>query len=178
MKANPGMWRWYRRESPGGPLTSFTVHHADNFNHLIGPIHRVSGFVSKLSGPMEADDVVTAAVEFESGALGYLGGSFITPSRNFLQIHGTEGVVLVDEEGGATYYQKRGTEKLVPQPLPDADTQRADSLTEEMDEFATCIQNGTKPEVGGEEGMAAVAVIEAIVRSAEAGSPVNINSLY
>ncbi len=174
----PDIWRWYRSESPGGPLTSFVIHHADNLNHLVGPIRRVTAFVGKVCGKAEADDVISAAVEFETGALGYLGGSFLTPTRNFLQIHGTEGVVLVDEEGGAAYYQKRGTEELVRQPLPDSNVQRLDSLAEEVDEFAACIQEGGKPEVTGEEGMAAVAVIEAAVRSAETNGPVAIADLY
>ena len=50
---------------------------------------------------------------------------------------------------------------------PDVD----DSIAEQMDEFAACIQGGGRPEVAGEEGMAAVAVIEAIVRSAEGADP-------
>ena len=41
---------------------------------------------------------MSAAVEFESGALGYLGGAFITPRRKFFQVHGTEGIILVDQE--------------------------------------------------------------------------------
>ena len=38
-------------------------------------------------------------------------------------------------------------------------------------------QEGRKPEVAGEEGMAAIAVMEAIVRSAESGAPVEVGSL-
>jgi predicted dehydrogenase len=177
MRLSPEKWRWYRKESPGGPLMSFTVHHADNFNCLIGPVKRVTAFISKISGKAEADDVISAAVEFENKALGYLGGSFLTPTRNFLQIHGTEGVVLVDEEGGAAYYQKKGTSALERLPLPDADTQRGDSLAEEIDEFASCIQEGSRPEVTGEEGLAALAVIEAILRSAESGLPIQVKDL-
>ena len=156
---------------------SFTIHHADNFNYLVGPVKRVTAFISKICGKAEADDVISSAVEFESKALGYLGGSFLTPTRNFLQIHGTEGVVLVDEEGGAAYYQKKGTTTLERLPLPDADIQRQDSLEEEMDEFASCIQEGGKPEVTGEEGLAALAVIEAILRSAESGVPILVKDL-
>lgn len=176
-RLTPEMWRWYGSESPGGPLMSFTVHHTDNFNHLVGPVRRVTAFISNICGKAEADDVITAAVEFESGALGYLGGSFLTPTRNFLQIHGTEGVVLVDEEGGAAYYQKKGSTTLEKLPLPDADQQRNDSLAEELDEFASCIQTGQRPEVTGEEGMASLAMIEAILKSAESGAPVEIKDI-
>ena len=176
MRLSPQAWRRSSKESPGGPLTSFTVHHADNFNHLVGPVRRVTALISKVWGKNETDDVISAAIEFENGALGYLGGSFITPERNFLQIHGLEGVVFVDEGGGA-YYRKKGTTELVRVFLSDPDSQRGDSLAEEMDEFASCIQTGYRPEVGGEEGLAAVAVIEAMIRSAELRLPVETKTL-
>jgi predicted dehydrogenase len=179
MGYTPEMWQWYRKEMPGGPLCSFTVHDADSLNHLIGPVKRVVAFTSKVCGKAETDDVVSAALEFESGALGYLGGSYLTPKRKFIQIHGIEGVIVVDREGGATYYQKKGTSSLVRQPvLPDDEnTQHRDACAEGIDEFASCIQEGGRPETAGEEGLAAWAVMEAIIRSAESGLPVEIRDL-
>jgi predicted dehydrogenase len=178
MRQTPETWRWYRKESPAGPLGAFTVHHTDNFNYLIGPIKRVTAFMSKVCVKAEADDVISVAVEFENKALGYLGGSWVTPRRKFVQVHGTEGVILVDEAADTVYYQKKGTSTLVGQePLPDNETQKRDVCFKEMDEFARCIQEGTRPETGGEEGLAAWAVIEAIIKSAESGLPVEIKDL-
>ena len=135
-------------------------------------------FASKICGKAEPEDVFSSTVEFENGVLGYLGGSWLTPNREILQIHGIDGVVFVDEEDGGTYYQKKGTERLVKQQtLSDAETQKKEALAEEIDEFAYCIQEGAKPETAGEEGLAAMAVIEAIVRSAESGLPVEIKDL-
>jgi predicted dehydrogenase len=178
MKYTPEMWQWYRKEMPGGPLCSFNAHHVDTFHYLVGPVRRVTAFVSKVCGKAEADDVMSAAIEFESGALGYLGGSYLTPISKTLRIHGIEGIVFVDQNSGAVYYQKKGTSSLVGQEsLPDADTQRNDACFEELDEFASCIQGGGRPELGGEEGLAAWAVMEAIIRSAESGSSVEIKEL-
>ena len=50
MKLTPEMWRWYRKESPGGPLMSFTIHYADCLNHLVGPMKTVKAFTSKVCG--------------------------------------------------------------------------------------------------------------------------------
>jgi predicted dehydrogenase len=168
-------WRKSSAECPGGPLTSFTVHHADTFNYLVGPVKRISAFIGKVYGQNETDDMISATLEFESGALGYLGGSFITPERSFLHIHGVEGIADVDE--GCTYYQKKGTTKREPILCSDLDIQKKEALAEEIDEFAACIQTGKKPEVAGEEGLAAVAIIEAIIKSARSGLPVEISSL-
>jgi predicted dehydrogenase len=147
MGYTPEMWQWYRKEMPGGPLCSHTVHEADNLNYLVGPVKRVVAFTSKVCGKAETDDVMSAALEFESGALGYLGGTNITPLRKYLQIHGIEGVVFVDNERGEAYYQKKGTSTLVKQePLPDVPTQTKNACAEVLDEFAACIQGGGKPE--------------------------------
>jgi predicted dehydrogenase len=76
------------------------------------------------------------------------------------------------------YYQEKGTQKLVRQEgLPDDETQKRDVCFEEMDEFACCIQEGGRPETAGEEGLAAWAVMEAIIRSAKSGLPVEIKDL-
>ncbi|HOI22316.1 Glucose--fructose oxidoreductase [bioreactor metagenome] len=177
MKLTPDNWRGHKKESPAGPLMSYTVHQADNLNYLIGPITKITAFKSKLCGPAETDDVFTSIAQFENGALGYIGGSFITPDRKLLQIHGTEGVILLDEDDGSISYQKKGTKHMVKTIMPNPDQQRLDSLKEEIKEFADCIQLGKEPEVTGAVGMNAIAIIEAIYRSAENGNTTQLRDL-
>lgn len=176
-KTTPAQWRWFRNESPGGPLTTHTIHHADFFNHLIGLPKRVTGFSRKIGGAMEADDVVNACLEFETGALGYLGGSFMSPVRKYVNLFGTEGFIFIDEDAGALSYKKRGAAAFDVVGAWDPKEQQRASLREELDEFAACIQNRTRPETGGREGMQAVAVIEAIVRSSDSGKAVSMSEL-
>lgn len=176
-RLTPQNWRWKRSESPGGPLTSTTIHHAENFGYLIGPVRRVTSFSRKVRGELEADDVFAAALEFECGALGYLGGSFITQNFNALQIHGTDGVFRAEHDGGAAYFKEKGESEMARLPLPDGATQRLDSHAEQMDAFARCALEGERPEVGGKEGAAAVAVMEAIVRSSESGAPAEVEKI-
>jgi predicted dehydrogenase len=173
----PAHWRWFRNESPGGPLTTHTVHHADFFNHLIGLPKRVTGFSRKIGGAMEADDVVNACLEFETGALGYLGGSFLSPVRKYVNLFGTEGFIFIDEDAGTLSYKKRGAADFEIVGTWEPKAQQQASLREELDEFAACIQNGTRPETGGREGLQAVAVIEAIVRSSDSARVVPMSEL-
>jgi len=176
MAMTPEKWRWSRAESPGGPLTTQTIHHADVLNYWIGAPKRVTGFSRKVCGPMEADDVVNACLEFESGALGYLAGTFISPTRKYFNLFGTEGLIFIDEDTGTLFYKKKGASAFETVGTWGA-TQTPISLQEELHEFACCIQDGTQPEVSGREGMAAVAVIEAIVRSSDTGSAVLLADL-
>ena len=48
---------------------------------------------------------------------------------------------------------------------------------EQLEEFGDCIRNRKKPEVGGPEGIAALAVIDAALRSAEIGHTVAIKEV-
>jgi predicted dehydrogenase len=178
LTATPDKWRWFRDESPGGPLTTHTIHHVDVFNLLLGVPKRVTGFAGKVGGAMEADDVVTACLEFESGALGYLGGTFMSPTRKYINLFGTQGLIYIDEDTGTLSYKKNGAASFDVFSMPDTPTQQRESLKEELHEFAVCIQQGTRPEVGGREGLAAVAVLEAIVRSAQKGTAVCPGSLH
>lgn len=47
-----------------------------------------------------------------------------------------------------------------------------DAIIDEPAEFARCVRDGTKPEVGGEEATANIAVLEAIVESGRTGHEV------
>ena len=183
LTVKPDNWKWYRKEMPAGPVGPLTIHHADNLNYLVGSVKRVTGFMSKVCTKAEPDDVIAAVVEFQNKALGYIGGTWVTPIRKYVQIHGTDGVILVDQEGGAVYYQPKSVTKgigtLVRQEcLPEGyREQRTDAVAEEMEEFATCILEKKKPETAGEEGLAAWAIIEAMIKSAETGLPIEIKQL-
>lgn len=173
----PDNWRWYREESPGGPLTSYTVHHADVINHMFGVPRQATAFSRRVCAPTEADDVVAACIEFETGALAYLGGTLVSPARKVFQVHGTDGVISIDEDMDFLTLHRRGASDAERIMLPAPAAQRAASLVEEMHEFAVSIQDGKPPEIGGQQGLEAVAVIEAIVRSSELGRPVTLRSL-
>ena len=169
----PGTWRASRAETPGGPMTNMGIHHIDTYQYLLGPIARVTAFVRRvaLTG-VEIDDVTSILFEFASGSLGYLGSSWVHANRTtFLAVHGTEAQVWSESDGAQLFLARRGETDRVAVPLPSADP-----LVEELAEFARCVRDGTKPEVGGEEGTATIAVLEAIVRSSETGRAVDVES--
>ncbi len=51
------------------------------------------------------------------------------------------------------------------------------SFVEEMNEFGECVQTGKKPETGGEEGLMALAVIEAMTESLKTRTVVNMDNI-
>jgi len=165
----PGDWRWSSKNCPGGPLSQLGIHHADSLQYLLGPVSRVTALQRRLAVAAEIDDTTMALLEFENGALGYLGACYAIPDLRFIHVMGTQANVRWDRAIGLVFESKCGREEI---PVLENDTVR-----EEMDEFACCILDGSEPEVGGPGALAALAVIEAAVLSNQRGKPVEIAEL-
>ncbi len=165
----PEDWRWSRMNCPGGSLSQLGIHHTDSLQYLLGPVARVSAWQRRLAISAEIDDVTLTLLEFESGALGYLGAHYAIPDLRFVHVLGTEANLRWDRALGLVMESNAGRESI---PVTNKDT-----VQEEIDEFATCILTGTEPEVGGAGALAALAVIEAAVLSNQRGTPVDISEL-
>jgi predicted dehydrogenase len=169
LSIQPGDWRWTRTNCPGGPLSQLGVHHVDTLQYLIGPVARVSAWQRRLAVTADIDDVTTTLLEFENGALGYIGAHYAVPDIRYVFVLGTQANARWDRALGLVFESERGREQI---PIEENDT-----VQEEIDEFARCIINVESPEVGGAEALAAVAVIEAAVLSNQRGQPVDIAEL-
>ena len=175
----PDKWRSYRETCPGGPLMQLGVHHADTLQFWLGPVARVRGAFAHLATSAEIDDVGVAQLEFESGALGTLTGSYVSPKTYFLHLYGTEGVLdyrtdmsiwpkaeQMDPATTLTLRTKSGVEQLK--------FEACDMLVDELDEFARCVWGTTQPETGALEGLRALDVILSAVRSHETGTTIEL----
>jgi len=167
----PGGWRTDPRETPAGAMTGLGIHHVDTFQYLLGPITRVAAFSCRqvLTG-VEIHDTSGILFDFASGALGYLGTGFVVANRtNLLAAHGTEAQAFTEAEGSRLFLQKKGESARSPIPV-----QPVDWIADELAEFARCVRESARPEVGGDEGTANVAVLEAIVESVKTGHSVPV----
>jgi predicted dehydrogenase len=168
----PHMWRTVRAETPGGAMTNLGIHHVDTYQYLLGPITRVMAFVRRVALTGEIDDATSIVFEFASGGLGYLGTSWVHANRTeTITLHGTEAQAWHEAVGTRLFVARRGEKERTAVTLPSADP-----LVEQLAEFARCVREGAKPEVGGDEGIANTAVLEAIVESAETGRAVVVAS--
>lgn len=163
-----GTWLWYKAESPAGALSQLGVHLVDTFLYLGGPIKRVSSFLGRQFTRGEIPDVTNTIVEFESGVQGYVGSNFASPRWTFfVNVYGTQGNLFYDRFEGL--YHKETDEARVAVPYDGVDI-----LLDELDHFADCVRTGAKPETGGKEGIDALAVVVAAIKSAEQGRAVEI----
>jgi predicted dehydrogenase len=151
-----GAWRRYRSRNRGGPLMQLGIHHVDTLAYLLGPIERTTGVLRRVATDAEIDDVGVATLEFASGALAALTGSYVSPRTFSLRLLGTDGVLDYRADLSVWPHAQRvdqaTTLTLDGDPV---EFEQRDMLAEELAEWA----RGDEPETGAAEGLAALKVI-------------------
>ena len=167
-------WRWHRDEAPGGPLMQLSVHMFDTMHYLFGPTRRVTALSTNSLIDSEIEDVFLALLEFESGLLAYVGTNYVAPAISYLRVYGIAGNAY--SQGGKltliTTPDEPWTTESEEIPIPEINPHAA-----EMTEFARAVRAGAEPETGGREGLLALAVVWAAIRSAERGGAVTVEEV-
>ena len=165
-------WRGEPSESPAGGMTGLGVHMVDNLIYLLGRPTRVAAMSRQTIGVSKLDDVTTATLEFENGALASLGTSMVIPDIARTALWGTEAAAWNENDGEHFYLQKVGEKERSEQPVDTLDT-----IKDELEEFARNVRTGTMPETGGQEAIEVTAVLEGVVESAIAGRFVDLDEV-
>lgn len=165
-------WRSDPAESPAGGMTGLGVHMADNLNYLLGRPARVAAFSKQIIAVGSLDDVTTATLEYHEGPLAFLGTSMVIPDIARTAVWGTGGAAWNENDGARFFTQEVGAKDWVEQDIETLDTVR-----DELEEFASNVRTGSKPETGGPEALEATAVLEGIVESATTGRIVDLDEV-
>ena len=176
LELTPQTWRWYLDKTPGGPLIQLGVHHADNLQYLLGPVAAVSAVQRKLYTPSEVPDATMAILEFESGALGYLGCGWASPGIYQIRVQGIKQNLMYDldfthwdesheaDEWSSLVSQAYGQQERTSVELPSTDMFR-----EQLEEFALAARGQGSVEVGVEEAIRALAIVHVAIESNRQG---------
>lgn len=184
LELTPDKWRWYKEKSPGGPLIQLAVHHADTLHYLFGPVKTVTAIAKRLYTPAEIEDVTMTLLEMENGQLCYIGSNWASQGTFYTYVYGMDANLYftvdfnfwsrsdVVDQHSHLEIQQRGSSEHKPIPLSHGDMFR-----EELEEFAECVREKKRPEVGGPEAIVALAVIHAAIRSAETRRTVELEEI-
>jgi UDP-N-acetyl-2-amino-2-deoxyglucuronate dehydrogenase len=176
LELTPETWRWYLSKTPGGPLIQLGVHHADNLQYLLGPVAAVTAHQRKLFTKSEVPDVTMAILEFESGALGYLGCGWASPGIYQIRVQGTKQNLMYDldfthwdesheaDEWSSLVSQAYGQQERTPVELPPTDMFR-----EQLEEFALAARGEAEVEVTAEDAIRALAIVHTAIESNRLG---------
>jgi predicted dehydrogenase len=154
----------WRRESafPGGFILDGGVHHVAALRLILGEISAVNAVARQIREDLPPIDTLNAALVFESGLAGMYSITYAaeSPWPNMLHIVGENGTLRVHPG-----------EIEITAPSGATRTDRTDrrGIENELAAFAAAIQDGQPLRNTPEEGVRDVAVIEAMLRSAETG---------
>jgi predicted dehydrogenase len=156
----PHAWRAQRSRNRGGPLMQLGIHHVDTLAYWLGPVRRAGGRFAHLHADADIDDVGVVALEFESGALGTVTGSYVSPKTLSLRLLGSDAVLdyRTDFSVWPDAAALDGVTALTLDGEP-VEFEERDMLAEELAEFGSCIRGEAGVETGAAEGLAALGVI-------------------
>ena len=183
-------WRGTKKLDGGGALMNQSIHQIDLLTYFMGPVKRVRAQMTQATHTyIECEDLATAMLEFENGAMGVIEGSTAIyhghPAR--VEVHGTEGSAVL-EDGKLTFWEfkkRKPIDKNIEATLKgesELGSGAGDPLAalkieghaRQIKDFTQAIQKGKRPLVEGSEGRVAVSVIEAIYKSAKTGKAVTL----
>ena len=175
-----GHWRQERDEAPAGGMTGRGVHVVDAMLYLAGRIDALSAQSFRLAQDFGVDDTTSMLFRFKGGATGYLGTVIATAETWRMQVFGSKGwaevgdvehlttwqmkVCFIDP-GNVTNKQKPGLVEFA-----QSSTERA-----ELEHFARAAMGGKPLALPGGDEVHNVAALEAIIRSAQNGSRVQLD---
>ena len=158
-------WRGSVASQGGGELIDTGYHPSYLLLYLAGaPLAEVRSSMSRFHMHIEGEDTASVQVRFQNGVLGEVLTSWAMPLP-----YGTHKLHLVGDRGelfgssNILYYRPTGFAEPAERVLPAV----ASTFTEEIGHFADCLQNGTPPLHGAEDGRA---VLELILKATESAA--------
>jgi predicted dehydrogenase len=160
----------------GGPLYDIGVYCISAARHLFGEEpDEVFAFNSSLDDVRfgDVEESTSAILRFSQGRIATFTCSFGAARESVYEVVGTKAVLRVDPayeraRPGMHYLIADGQvkERLFP---------KQDQFARELIEFSECVLNRQDhPRASGEDGLADVRIIEALLRSAQTGQPVKL----
>jgi len=173
-------WRKSKEKSGGGILIMNAVHNIDLMRFITGlEARRVSAHYSTMATDVEVEDIISASILFENGAIGNISATSCArggqPPAAKLQdrIFGSEGQIVLG--GKLLVYTTRDYEGLKRgewQEVPAGGG--ADGRRRFVEGVAAALLEGKEPPVRGEDGLAALKIICAAYESGKTGKAVEI----
>ena len=177
-----GAQSWFFRKSEAfvGSMGDLGVHKADLLLWLLGEdIVQVSAFVDHISKPFgDVDDNAVCLMRTRSGAIGTMTASWThNPGEdNATIIYGTKGIIRIgsDPKFPLQINLATGENQMYQISSLQSNAAGGQSDTGIVRAFVNAVLTGAKPDISGEEGRRALAVVLACLESSETGRHVNV----
>jgi UDP-N-acetyl-2-amino-2-deoxyglucuronate dehydrogenase len=177
-------WRGKFALDGGGALINQGVHTVDLLLCLMGDVVSVQAQMATALHNIEAEDTITALLEFANGAIGTLVATTSAypgyPRR--IKVSGSEGTVILEHDKIIRADLKTPHPNLLEESESRDQNQSATSATVSdirghqalIEDFLRAIRTNSRPLCDGKEGRRSVALIEAIYEAARSGERVSV----
>ncbi|GGZ42262.1 Gfo/Idh/MocA family protein [Streptomyces poonensis] len=165
-------WRGRWQTEGGGPAMGHGIHQMDLLLDLLGPWSEVRAMAGRLVHDLETEDVSTALVRFENGAMATIVNSVLSPDEvSRIRIDCERATVELTH----LYGHSNDNWRITPAPdVPDADVAAwrdfgADvpsSHLAQLRDLVASMRAGTRPRASGADGRTSLELITALYKSA------------
>lgn len=165
-------WRGRWATEGGGPAMGHGIHQMDLLLDLLGPWSEVRAMAGRLVHDVETEDVSTALVRFESGALATVVNSVLSPDEvSRIRIDCERATVELTH----LYGHSNANWSVIPAPgTPDADAAAWKDFGEDVPsshlaqlrELVASMRAGERPRSSGADGRTSLELIAALYKSA------------
>lgn len=175
-------WRGTKKFD-GGVLMNQAIHNLDLLLWFMGPVKSVQAMAATRFRNIETEDLAAGVVEFESGALGIIEAATTIYPKNLeesISIFGETGSVKIsgrnanfietwDFEGVSDEERESLVQMIKADPFGKPGHQWI------IEDMAQAVKENREPIVTGEDGLAPVRLINALLESAETGKKVQLD---
>lgn len=165
----------------GGALINQAIHQLDILRWMAGPIQELFGYwqLGALH-KIESEDVVNAVLRFKSGATGVIQAAtaFWPGYTERTEFHGTKGTAIISGDKLTTWDVQHDSgapapvSKEVASGASDPMAISLEPFERQFLDFGEAIKTGRKPLCSGEDGYAALEIVDAVYRSCRSGEKV------
>lgn len=181
----------WRRQPGGGPVLINLVHEVDGLRWLVGDVVRVQAATSNAVRGFPVEDTAAVLLTFANGALGTVllsdaaasprsweqtsqeNASYPShPDEDCYHVAGTAGSLSIPTM--RLRVQRGAPSWWVPFDTSTVEVARRDPLAAQVEHFAAVVRGEAEPVCSGRDGLATLQVVDAVVRSARTGQPVDL----
>jgi len=168
-------WRLRPDLCPLLPVMQLGIHGIDLVQSLIGPIDEVTAMAGSYTTEPGVIDGLVAAVRFANGRLGTIVSNYCTQVAFDFRLSGTEGTIFSTPHRG-WFRKSTDTTSQCEGPKERFDFRAYDgeSYLLQMEAFAEVLAGSRFSGASAEDAISALAVVEALHQSVEAGRPVRV----
>jgi UDP-N-acetyl-2-amino-2-deoxyglucuronate dehydrogenase len=160
-----------------------SVHAVDLLQWLLGPVESLCAYTETLTHDIETEDLATAALRFENGAMGVIQGTTCNhqdyPLR--IELRGTEGSATFEGTQLTGWYPSRDEELITEEELalfPESVDEEplGPAHGRQLHAIFEALREGREPSIPGEEARKAVEIILGIYHAARSGERTSLTS--